>query len=389
MSIRKFFGRVAQYSYQAFCPVVLAFVATVWFTPAAMGQGEQREENIALAEKESRQPNFSRKELGVQEVLEHARRMTRQTQYLIAGQKDQQQHFAEMIRQQQEQIHELHEQLQHLHEGLIATHEELEGGRMTHLPPIQDGQMVVFPLKYINAEEIAGVLHEFYGTDQLRLAPDPDHNRLLVFAKQRPLADIKQLVKQLDVADESTESARGEVEHARPLALMVRLFWLADGPLEGESTWADDGIPFPLTVLDAVHRLGLSEPYLVTQSTASLALGEEEEGCEFHFNFPAIIHGVSLQFQSHGEMVFDGQPRLDLQVEVSGQFELGGRLSAPLGHYMVLGTANYVPSRWSGGGGLGGGYGGGSDGGEEPKLITSHFAFVVQVIEAKSFAPEE
>ncbi len=277
--------------------------------------------------------------------------------------------------------------LQQIEQKLRAANKVIKGSDPSaNLPPIQKGQAAVFHLKYTDAEDIAEVLHKFYGSHQVRLAPDSEQNRLIVFASHESLQAISKLIPQLDVTNESPEASDEEEEEAEaPQALMVRIFWLADGLPEGEGSEAN----LPKGVLDAVGRLGLRSPRLVVQSTASLAI-DEERGSKFQSAFPIILHGSRVQFRSHGMVrMLDDHPRLELQAEVYGQFELSGKLSAPLGHYMVLGTANYVT-------------GGPEPFSEDPgfgaptrktttrkKPATSRFALVVQVIEAESFAPEE
>jgi hypothetical protein len=109
-----------------------------------------------------------------------------------------------------------------------------------------------------------------------------------------------------------------------------------------------------------------------------------------------------------------------MQVEVHGSNVSGnisGSLAMPLGHYMVLGTANSLMPQTAAFGGAGremraggampagappsefGGRFAGPEGmvggemgmgaAEAPQFSTLRFAFVVQVIQGESFAPEE
>jgi hypothetical protein len=258
---------------------------------------------------------------------------------------------------------------------------------------------------------------------------------------------------------------------------MLRTFWLADGLPQGEG---EDPAKFlPKSVLAAMDQLGLIEPRLVCQTVNSLSRDANPERIvEFNTNVPALVFDQPAQMSCSGKVlpVRDGRAELEVSIQVSGPMinaNLGGSLATPLGHYMVLGTANSVSgdamamqgvagmgmgmgmdggyggygTGYGGRGGYGGGYGRGEGGrgeygrggygreadpraaqeelerrmreeqqreaseespqhgrGEgdskgnpfaadagpvQPKFNTSHFAFVVQVIEAESFAEEK
>jgi hypothetical protein len=226
---------------------------------------------------------------------------------------------------------------------------------------------------------------------------------------------------------------------ATPRSLLLCIFWLADGLPADELQNPDDFLPH--SVLDAVARLGLSNPRLVTQTVNSLAVGDEE-AVEYSIAVPAILfkQPTNLSCAGHMRSMMD-QTRigLDMQINVMGptiNCQLSGSLSTPLEHYMVLGTANSVtvdpatiaasgapgemmmgaggpggmgmrgaygrgpaPGMGLRGGGVGSEGGGAAFGAEgaaagappqatATKYNTSHFAFVVQVIEAESFPPE-
>jgi hypothetical protein len=142
---------------------------------------------------------------------------------------------------------------------------------------------------------------------------------------------------------------------------------------------------------------------------------------EFSTNVPAILFEQPVTLTCAGTMgaTTDNRANVDMQLTVGGFFgvncDLKGSLVTPLGHFMVLGTANsLIPEHQAsdpaaapeamgmpmgrggemgrGGGGFGGrgGEGGGMmmSGMPAANYNASRFAFVVQVIEAESFEPE-
>jgi hypothetical protein len=233
---------------------------------------------------------------------------------------------------------------------------------------------------------------------------------------------------------------------------LLRVFWLADGLPEGNGQNPGDFLP--KSVLQATNKLGLEAPRLVTQTVNSLALGRED-AVDFSTNVPAVLLGqpTGLNCEGRLKLVSDDRVRLEMSVHVGGPLvncELHGSLATPLGHYMVLGTANSVmaeggpsagmmgagPGMMPGGGQVGpeggrpgfgrpgqpfrggespragapgpGGFGGpeaaagpgAAPGGEaggtgteqqgaKPSFNTSRFAFVVQVIEGQSYPAEK
>ncbi len=367
MSIQTFLSHARQHANQAFCTAMLAMVAAAWLAAPAMGQ-----------EKESRQqlqpPVPSEPHRDPPNPQAQFEPPLLQPTPQAAGQNDLQQKqsdLAEIVQQQKIELLRLRKAL----EQLVAEHQQIESEKLVNLPPLEDGTIQAFNLKNIDPGVLAETLEMLLGPNQVRLVPDAEHSTLLAYANKESMRQIQEMIVQLDATFKSSESASGEAEPEEPRSLMVRIFWLADGLPEWEGISTGNLLDYlPGSVLEAVERLGLEGPRLVSQSTASVVIGEEEEGSEFHFKFPAIAIGAPLQFQSHGEMMLEERPRMNLHVEISGEmgsFELGGRLSAPLGHYMVLGTANYVQRNHA-----------------QDQLTTSRFAFVVQVVEAESFAPE-
>jgi hypothetical protein len=174
----------------------------------------------------------------------------------------------------------------------------------------------------------------------------------------------------------------------------------------------------PDTVVEAMKDLGLEAPQLISQTVTSLTVDDQRE-VDHSATTPAVLNKMPVSLQCRGRMrpmVGDKVP-LDLAITVSGHSigcELHGSLATPLGHYMVLGTANSVTSEPTSmpsapgipgvemeDAGFGPGFGVapaadpatgipmGSPLPAEQKFNTLRFAFVVQVIEGQSFAPEE
>jgi hypothetical protein len=188
---------------------------------------------------------------------------------------------------------------------------------------------------------------------------------------------------------------------------MLRLFWLADGISNEEGS--DPADVLPSSVLRASKKLGLNNPRLIAQTVNALSVGNRQN-VKFSTNVPAILANQPVGLDCTGVIQLDGHDRttVEMDVQVAG-CRLEGSLSTPLGHYMVLGTANSMitaqrqaqpaidPATGLPGGVPGAEFGGpapemgveGAMPGDPSHLKTSRFAFVVQVIEAESFAPEE
>jgi hypothetical protein len=189
---------------------------------------------------------------------------------------------------------------------------------------------------------------------------------------------------------------------------------------------------------------------LVTQTVNSLAIGRED-AVDFSTYVPALLFDqpVSLTCEGKLKLASDDRVRSEMVVSVEGpalNCNLRGSLATPLGHYMVLGTANSVLAEGAAGNapfgaasgmmgpGMGprgpaggraafapvqagpGGFRGGPVGGEAPgraagpeggaapggefgapgappqpenaKFNTSRFAFVVQVVDGQSYPAE-
>ena len=125
----------------------------------------------------------------------------------------------------------------------------------------------------------------------------------------------------------------------------------------------------------------------------------------------ATIHGRTLQFENNGTLELLEHQQIDIQMRtaISGttyapdgrplerfnECEVEGSLTVPLGHYMVLGTANYAGRRDLAGQRIPMQLDSKQQGmlPRQPfaqgKLPSSRFAFVIQVVEADSFAPDK
>jgi hypothetical protein len=293
------------------------------------------------------------------------------------------------------------------------------------LPPLKDAEVRIFQLKNTKAAAAAEKVELLFGAQPLRIAIDEASNGLIVFGKAEAIPQVEQLIIKLDEL-----AATGTAEYVDVLVdrnvvtepaaarrtLLLRVFWLANG-VEGLDS-ADGYLPAP--VINSLVKLGLSDPRLMTQTVNSLSVEGGGSPVEFSTNVPAILFEQPVTLTCAGTMgaTTDNRANVDMQLTVGGflgvNCDLKGSLVTPLGHFMVLGTANsLIPEHQAsdpaaapeamgmpmGRGGEmgrgGGGYGGrGGEGGgmmmgvPSAKYNASRFAFVVQVIEAESFEPD-
>jgi hypothetical protein len=291
------------------------------------------------------------------------------------------------------------------------------------LPSIENAELKIFALRSVPAANAAGAIDTLFGARDMRVAVDDRTNSLIALGKQDSLKAIEALLMRLDqseVADDGSKQSQPGQPTNR--SLLLRLFWLADGLPDGEGS--DPSEVLPASVMRATKKLGLQTPRLVAQTVNSLAVGSGEK-VDFSTNIPAMLLKQMVGLNTNGKVKMVGNDRagLEMHIHVMGQHvncELQGSLATPLGHYMVLGTANsliaeYVPNVGMEGGAMGpeggapggfrgpqtfgrGEFGGAMPGaamGEggvpqpEPKFTTSRFAFVVQVIEGESFPPDD
>lgn len=301
------------------------------------------------------------------------------------------------------------------------------------LPPLEEADIKVFSLRHVNAVQAAQTIDSLLGPGPVRVAIDERTNALIVAGKSESLTVIEALLLRLDQqaarSDEESAVAAEAQRASQARSLLLRVFWLADGLSDDEGH--DPAEFLPEAVTKALGRLGLDNPRLVTQTVNSLAHGERSSVVEFNSSVPVVLHSTPVQLSCEGSLESLGPEQVRLKVGINlpvYQINVNGSLVTPLGHYTVLGTANSVmpdsASMQALGGSMGmmgggrGGYGGGGRGGygggygemqstgvdpatgmpvgaegaaQAPafKYNTSHFAFVVQVIEGESFPAEE
>jgi hypothetical protein len=341
------------------------------------------------------------------------------------------------LQQMKEQLAERENQM-----GMLAK-QMMEQQRRQPLPPLENGTMKIYKLSYAPARDTAQTVESLFGAQTLRLAVDERSNTLIVYSKPDSITALDALMSRLDeqaaAAAGSEKPQQGAL--AAPRSLLLRVFWLADGLPQGVGQTPHEFLPD--SVLQATTKLGLEAPRLVTQTVNSLALGREE-AVDFSTYVPAVLFDQPVGLTSHGriKLVSDDRVRLEMGVQVSGpatNCELSGSLATPLGHYMVLGTANSLMTEGGAGMGMVGGAAGmagpgGIEGGgfrpgqpgqpglgvpgaspagpggargfagpgagapgsgegaavpEKPKFDSSRFAFVVQVIEGQSYPAEK
>ncbi|MBA3484946.1 MAG: hypothetical protein H0T51_24370, partial [Pirellulales bacterium] len=208
--------------------------------------------------------------------------------------------------------------------------------------PIEGAVAQIFPLRHAKAAEAAGTLESLFGS-QVRVAVDERSNNLVVSGKEKSLEAVRSLLQGLDEPAVAGNEG-GAVAASTARTVLLRVFWLADG-LPGDE--GQDPVKFlPPAVIHATTRLGLNDPRLVTQTVNSLAIGDQPE-VEFSTHVPAMLFSQPTDLQCAGSMrPMDGdRTALNMDIHVQGPSivcKLKGSLATPLGHYMVLGTANSV-----------------------------------------------
>lgn len=289
------------------------------------------------------------------------------------------------------------------------------------LPPLKNAEIKIFSLAHAAPQDLAKVIESIFSPAQLRLSIDDRTKSLVVMGDKESLAIVESLLMKMDQpADGATDvplqqGAKRQADGDR--SLLLRVFWLADGLPEDEGQ--DPAAYLPNSVLKALDGLGLKTPRLVAQTVNAVAVTDKGY-VDFSANVPAVLLGQTASLNCNGSMrpIVADRAGLDVQISVIGpsiNCGLQGSLATPLGHYMVLGTANSLsadPSQMAGmhggemgampggfqpGFGVEGGFGGGGadptaaapQEAPRPKLNQARFAFVVQVIEATSYPAEK
>jgi hypothetical protein len=323
----------------------------------------------------------------------------------------------------QKQLTEREKQLAEREKQLAAlARQAAEEQRHAHLPPIENGTVKIYRFMYANPREASKMIESLFGTLALRVAVDERSSTLLVYGKPDIITALDALLDRFDEQASPDGYQKSTQGMAAPRSLLLRVFWLADGLPKGEGQNPADFLP--KSVLTATEKLGLEAPRLVTQTVNSLATGKEDS-VDFSTNVPAVLlrQPVELGCQGKLKLAPDDRVRVEMGIRVGGpsvNCELRGSMATPLGHYMVLGTANsmiaegspmaagapdargLVPGGVSEPGrpyrDLAARRGPGPEGGlgeapappaSPPEFATSRFAFVVQVIEGQSYAAEK
>jgi hypothetical protein len=355
--------------------------------------------------------------------------------------------FSDQSAEMRQQIQQMRSQLAEREKQMAIMANQLAEQRRGPMPPLENGTLKIYRLLYANARDGANSVESLFGTQSLRVAVDERSNSLLIYGKPEIVGTVDALLNRLDEQASPNRSEKKSTGSVSPRSLMLRVFWLADSVPETVGQNPADFLP--KSVLEATRKLGLEAPRLVTQTVNALATGKDDS-VDFSSSVPALLMDQAIGMTCQGKLkwVADDRVRLDMAVRVGGQIDLQGSMATPLGHYMVLGTANSMIAEsgpmaggMTGGPGMGmgrgpmgprGGIGGpGSFGpGPEPgaapapeaaapgaagpegefsgppdpsagpggaaigqpvkkKYETSRFAFVIQVIEGQSYGAEK
>jgi hypothetical protein len=305
--------------------------------------------------------------------------------------------------QRQKQLGEMHNQLME---------QMAQQGRARALPELENAELKIFALKSLPAPHAANAIEDLFGADSLRVSIDDRSNSLIVLGKPESIQIIEALLMNLD-QKQAKESGKKQPQPSKTQAsrpLQLRLFWLADGVSINDSK--DPAKVLPASVLRATEKLGLVKPRLVTQSVLSMAVSANN-ATEFSAYVPAILSNRFSGLSYGGKITLNDADQVSLAMHVDSRqganCQLEGSLTMPLGHYMVLGTADTslqsAPKKAApenaearpidASGGPEGEFGVPSVEGapppqaEQPQAKAMRFAFVVQVDEAESFAPDD
>lgn len=312
--------------------------------------------------------------------------------------------FQSALAEAQRQVAIRDEQISQLSRQLFNKNEQ-----DSRLPPLKNAEIKIFHLLHAAPQDLAKVIDSIFSPAQLRLSIDERTKSLVVMGDKESLGIVEALLTQMDrpadgAADKDAPKAAA-AEKSGNRSLLLRVFWLADGLPEDEGQ--DPAAYLPESVLQALDRLGLKAPRLVTQTVNSVAVGSANNlDYRFATSVPAVVDSQPTTVNCRGSMkpIVAERSGLDMYIEVSGpsvQCHLEGSLATPLGHYMVLGTANSLSAdpaqaARTPGGEMRGAMEVGPEGGmglmekrARPTFNQARFAFVVQVIEATSYPAEK
>ncbi len=245
------------------------------------------------------------------------------------------------------------------------------------LADMQNSQVSVFRLKYLPANSAAVTISALLGEKGFRMATEEKSNQLIVSAPAEISKAIDELLQKIDTAPaQKNENRVASQQQSAPKSLQVHTFWLAD---EMPTSSRPDHLPE--SVIEALNKIGVRYPGIVAQSTTSLiaksrndvSMSESFMHATFKDHEFLFTNGVELSLNKEKHIELHVQTQILKGSEKKNACELRGSLTAPLGHYMVLGTTNYVAGNPE----------------KDNMLDTSRFAFVIQVVEADSFAPDK
>ncbi len=273
----------------------------------------------------------------------------------------------------EQDIAKLEEKVRNLEQKVNITSKFMLDLKKSPLADTQNSEVSVFRLKYIRVSSAANTISALLGKEGFRLAIEETANQLIVSAPAEISEAIGELLHKIDVTP--TQKNKNRVtsqKQSAPKSLQVHTFWLAAGLLDNSTTEH-----LPESVIEALNKIGITNPGIVTQSTTSLIA---KDVSTFKSFMHATFKNQEFLFTNNAELSLNEGQQIELHVhtqilkrsENKNACELRGSMTAPLGHYMVLGTTNYV-----------------TEDSQENTLDTSRFAFVIQIVEADSFVPEK
>ncbi len=268
------------------------------------------------------------------------------------------------------------------------------------LTDTENSQLKVFQLKYAESDDVLAAIGRLIGEQGYRIAIDPKRNSLIVSSSESVIGRIEDVIQAIDRVPSQKKEEAEQVAESSSKPLSIRSFWINDGTqaIEGRNPVEY----LPNKVIDALHRMGLDDPLIVSQSTSAL-ISKTGTSSNFRSTLQAAINGVPIRVETSGKLSRKQKEQIQIEIEATlwrraminhqlerfNEWELSGSLTAPLGHYMVLGSANYVNgisfqdqvapklTRQL-------------DEAKSPtKLTTCRFALVIQVVEGGSYAPEK
>ncbi len=222
----------------------------------------------------------------------------------------------------------------------------------------EEPEVKVFRLQYTTAPVVAQNLQILLGEEGYRLAIDENSNVLIVSAPPATSQRIEAVIRAIDIAPATSDgSDSADRSTLGPKSLMVRIFWLSQGQADSDSPPAADYLPG--SVIDALTRVGLTEAYVVSQSNSTVAFDTDSKSRFNVGDYPVRVDGQLQTVNAQGEItVFDeNSMRLEIdtyttrevsvnkQLEFVQENEIHGSIVAPIGHFSVLGTTNYSPTK--------------------------------------------